>query len=330
MRAASTPPARADDRRRRAPSAGEREHPQCEDDGQARRARPRRARPGRVERTNAAAPTSASVRRDDHAAQGASATRRSSPSAPRTATSQVRVVAQGRRRLAEQDSRITTTEPSRPKTRHQIRIVALVAAGPRTPPLPHPRSAAGYGTVRGAGRRGAASRRCRPGARRRRYARPASRRPRGRARRAREAAAVGPRLSGGRPARGAPLGDRQVHDRRGEAERDRKPPHHVVGAGRLVDAPPSQTPTNAPTWCERNTKPNSIPTWRVPNISATSPDVSGTVESHSRPIAAENSEHGHGRGRAQHEQQERDARARSRCRTAAAACSCAPPSTPAV
>ena len=45
----------------------------------------------------------------------------------------------------------------------------------------------------------------------------------------------------------------------------------------------------APTWWERNTKPNSIPTWRVPNITATRPEVSGTVESQSRPIAAANS-----------------------------------------
>src|SRR3954463_11615846 len=30
--------------------------------------------------------------------------------------------------------------------------------------------------------------------------------------------------------------------------------------------PPSQTPRNAPIWCERKTKPNSIPTWRVPNM----------------------------------------------------------------
>ena len=43
----------------------------------------------------------------------------------------------------------------------------------------------------------------------------------------------------------------------------------------------------APIWCERNTNPNSMPTWRVPNISATSPEVSGTVESHSRPIMIE-------------------------------------------
>ena len=45
---------------------------------------------------------------------------------------------------------------------------------------------------------------------------------------------------------------------------------------------------NAPIWCERNTNPNSIPTWRVPNISATSPEVSGTVDSHRSPIMIEN------------------------------------------
>ena len=36
---------------------------------------------------------------------------------------------------------------------------------------------------------------------------------------------------------------------------------------------------------QRNTTPNSMPTWRVPNMSATSPEVSGTVESQSSPRA---------------------------------------------
>ena len=44
----------------------------------------------------------------------------------------------------------------------------------------------------------------------------------------------------------------------------------------------------APTWWEKNTKPNSVAMKRVPNISATSAEVSGTVESHSTPIAAPN------------------------------------------
>src|SRR6266700_2532257 len=50
--------------------------------------------------------------------------------------------------------------------------------------------------------------------------------------------------------------------------------------------PPSHTPRKPPTWCEKNAKPNSMASQRVPNISATSAEVGGTVESHSRPIAA--------------------------------------------
>ena len=46
---------------------------------------------------------------------------------------------------------------------------------------------------------------------------------------------------------------------------------------------------NAPIWWLRNTTPNSMPTWRVPNMSATSPEVRGTVESQSSPSAAANS-----------------------------------------
>src|ERR687892_10900 len=44
----------------------------------------------------------------------------------------------------------------------------------------------------------------------------------------------------------------------------------------------------APIWWLRNTSPNSIPTWRGPNMSATRPEVSGTGESQSRPIEAAN------------------------------------------
>jgi hypothetical protein len=42
----------------------------------------------------------------------------------------------------------------------------------------------------------------------------------------------------------------------------------------------------APTWCEKNTKPNSVAMKRVPNIRATSAEVSGTVESQSTPMTA--------------------------------------------
>ena len=50
--------------------------------------------------------------------------------------------------------------------------------------------------------------------------------------------------------------------------------------------PPSQTPRKAPTWWLKNTIPKRVPRLLVPNITATSPEVSGTVESQRTPIAA--------------------------------------------
>ena len=48
--------------------------------------------------------------------------------------------------------------------------------------------------------------------------------------------------------------------------------------------PPSQTPRKPPTWWLKKAKPNSIVSQRVPNISATRPEVGGTVESQIRPV----------------------------------------------
>jgi hypothetical protein len=50
--------------------------------------------------------------------------------------------------------------------------------------------------------------------------------------------------------------------------------------------PPSHTPRKPPTWWLKKAKPNSMASQRVPNISATSPDVGGTVDSQSRPSTA--------------------------------------------
>ena len=47
--------------------------------------------------------------------------------------------------------------------------------------------------------------------------------------------------------------------------------------------PPSHTPRNEPTWCDRNTMPNSIDIHCVPKKVATRLLVSGMVESHSSP-----------------------------------------------
>ena len=66
-------------------------------------------------------------------------------------------------------------------------------------------------------------------------------------------------------------------------------PAHQIGMKEPVcskASPPSHTPRNAPTWWLRKTIPKSVPRYLVPNITATSPEVSGTVESHRTPIAA--------------------------------------------
>src|SRR5262245_20909928 len=55
---------------------------------------------------------------------------------------------------------------------------------------------------------------------------------------------------------------------------------------RSNSTPPSHTPRKPPTWWLKKAKPNSVAIHRVPNISATRPDVGGTVESQSRPMDA--------------------------------------------
>ena len=77
---------------------------------------------------------------------------------------------------------------------------------------------------------------------------------------------------------------------------------------------------NAPTWWERKTTPNSMPTWRVPNMTATRPEVGGTVESHSRPMKAANTSRRPGiLGTTRNTAKEH--RAPGSCRSAAGACS---------
>ncbi len=51
-------------------------------------------------------------------------------------------------------------------------------------------------------------------------------------------------------------------------------------------SPPSQTPKKPPTWWLKNAAPTSIVSQRVPNMSATSDEVGGTVESQRMPITA--------------------------------------------
>src|SRR5262249_52453720 len=51
---------------------------------------------------------------------------------------------------------------------------------------------------------------------------------------------------------------------------------------------PSSTPRKPPTWWLKNAKPNSMASQRVPNITATRPEVGGTVESQRKPVTAPN------------------------------------------
>lgn len=53
--------------------------------------------------------------------------------------------------------------------------------------------------------------------------------------------------------------------------------------------PPSHTPRKLPTWCLRNTTPNSVESVPRPNSCATRPVVTGAVPSHRKPIALANS-----------------------------------------
>ena len=79
--------------------------------------------------------------------------------------------------------------------------------------------------------------------------------------------------------------------RRGQCECDREPPHQIVGARALVDHASEPDAEERADLVQRKTKPNSIPTWRVPNMTATSPEVGGTVESHSRPMRGGEQQH---------------------------------------
>ena len=52
--------------------------------------------------------------------------------------------------------------------------------------------------------------------------------------------------------------------------------------------PPNHTPRKPPTWWLKKAKPNSMASQRVPNITATSAEVGGTVDSQSSPVTAPN------------------------------------------
>src|SRR3981081_3197270 len=62
----------------------------------------------------------------------------------------------------------------------------------------------------------------------------------------------------------------------------------VEGPNRSNTMPPSSTPRKPPTWWLTKANPYSVANQRVPNISATSAEVGGTVESQVRPVAAPN------------------------------------------
>src|SRR5215216_1234657 len=66
--------------------------------------------------------------------------------------------------------------------------------------------------------------------------------------------------------------------------------HHTTSYEPVLSnrIPPSNTPKKPPTWWLKKAKPNSMASQRVPNISATSEEVGGTVESHRSPVTAPN------------------------------------------
>ena len=200
---------------------------------------------------------------------------------------------------------ITSANTATPRMSKSLRSSRAMV--PNTPPCIAPNATAARsihsGTWAGpmsrrlrlsaAGRRAGASRPSRPGARRPPCAPPASKRREGEQADHEPDREVEEQLPPAHAGAGSQRGARRSGIGRctiaaPRLERDRDPPHRVVAAGRLVDRAAQPDAGERADLMERNTNPNSIPAWRVPNISATRPDVSGTVDSHSRPSAAPN------------------------------------------
>ena len=81
---------------------------------------------------------------------------------------------------------------------------------------------------------------------------------------------------------GAPGSASAPRPRTGRAQSRSTTSHHTTWWGRK-DSPPATGRQNEPTWCDRNTTPNSIDIQRVPKKVATRLEVSGTVDSQNSP-----------------------------------------------
>ena len=75
-----------------------------------------------------------------------------------------------------------------------------------------------------------------------------------------------------------------MDDRGEDAERDAKPPDRIVAAELIVEIAAEPDTEERADLMRQETTPPSMPRWRVPNMTATSELVGGTVDSHSRPI----------------------------------------------
>ncbi len=71
-----------------------------------------------------------------------------------------------------------------------------------------------------------------------------------------------------------------------DGEGDAGPPDRAEGPRPLEGDPTEPDAEDGATWWLKKTIPKSAPRFRVPNITATSPEVSGTFEGHRPPIAA--------------------------------------------
>ena len=93
-----------------------------------------------------------------------------------------------------------------------------------------------------------------------------------------------------KPARSKPcdrlLDDRQIDDGGEHPNKDREPPDGVVGAGALEHDAAEQDAEEAADLVAEEGKADEHGQPAGPNITATSALVGGTVESHSKPMAA--------------------------------------------
>ena len=95
-------------------------------------------------------------------------------------------------------------------------------------------------------------------------------------------------ISRGRHPANRRFANRQVDQGGEDAQRHRQPPHHVVAAGRVVEAYQPERQGSCPPGGSGKQKPPNIDICAGPKICAITALVGGTVDSHRKPITAEN------------------------------------------